>query len=264
MSAREALEAFSHIELTEEERDEALLWRKQKKAKELEQAILDKRAEENRRALTQSRWSTEQTNAFMQYRADQIFNGAFSLDSFNSPVFELMVCYFSEDKRFESLAASMGIPAPSLQKGLLLAGNFGVGKTWLMKLFSKNQRQCFKVISAKTIADDFEKYGEEGMSEYVTLYQNAVNDVDAFFQRNSGLCMDDLGTEDLKIHFGNKKNVVGDIIEKRYNYKSTGVFLHATTNLTADQLKEFYGGRVTSRMREVFNFIELPGQDRRK
>jgi hypothetical protein len=133
-----------------------------------------------------------------------------------------------------------------------------------MKLFSKNQRQSFKVVSAKNIADQFETDGEDSMNEFVYLYKNALNDYESFLQKNSGLCIDDLGTEDLKIHFGNRKNVIGDVIEKRYFCKHVGVLFHATTNLTAEQLKDFYGGRVVSRMREIFNFIELPGEDRRK
>jgi len=68
-----------------------------------------------------------------------------------------------------------------------------------------------------------------------------------------GMCIDDLGTEDIKNHYGNKKNVIGDLIELKYAKKTTGIYLHGTTNLTAEQLKDFYGSRVTSRMREIFN-----------
>ena len=90
----------------------------------------------------------------------------------------------------------------------------------------------------------------------------------------AGLCLDDIGTEDVKVNYGNRKSVIGDIIEQRYsiiekledpdNIKNNcGDLLHATTNLSSPQLVEYYGGRVTSRMREIFNFIELPGNDRR-
>jgi DNA replication protein DnaC len=264
-SAVEALDSYNHIELTDEEQAEAILWRKQKKETEIRKQELEKKANENRKALTQTRWSMNQTNAFMQYQSNNLFKDfTFSLDTFNTSVFEMLVAYFSEDEKFISLATSLGISNPNLSKGICLAGNFGVGKTVLMKLFSKNQRQSFKVISAKHIADQFESDGEDSMSEFVSLYKNPLNDYDSFLQKTSGLCIDDLGTEDLKIHFGNRKNVIGDIIEKRYFCKNVGVLFHATTNLTAEQLKDFYGGRVTSRMREIFNFIELPGEDRRK
>ena len=69
---------------------------------------------------------------------------------------------------------------------------------------------------------------------------------------------------DLKNRYGNKKNVIGYLLEKRYANGHVGIMLHATTNLTADQRNAYYGGRVVSRMRKIFNFIELRGKDRRK
>lgn len=196
---------------------------------------------------------------------EQIFKEKkFILDADNSAIYELLCYYFSNDKMFLSIAENMGIPNPSLEKGILLAGNFGVGKTWLMKLFMKNQRQVFIMRNAKQIADDFEANGEDGIADYVNKPKNPINDTSVFLQPYSGLCIDDIGTEDIKTHFGNKKNVIGDLIEKRYSKSNIGVYLHSTTNLDAEQIKSFYGGRVASRMREIFNIIEMNGNDRRK
>lgn len=41
---------------------------------------------------------------------------------------------------------------------------------------------------------------------------------------------------------------------------------HATTNLSAPELKDYYGNRVRSRMREMFNLIEFDGgaKDKRR
>lgn len=244
---------------------EAILWRKQKKEAEIKRVNLEKRAEENRKMLTGNQWSYDQTKAFMQYRAQQIFKEKpFVIDSANSMVFELLCYYFSNDKQFLALAENAGIPNPSLEKGILIAGNFGVGKTWLMKLFMRNQRQVYHMKNAKEIADIFGQDGEEGLNDFVNKPQNAVNDASVFFQPFAGLCIDDIGTEDIKNHYGNKRNVIGDLIEKRYSKNNTGIYLHGTTNFDAEQIKTFYGGRVASRMREVFNFIEMNGDDRRK
>lgn len=264
-SATEALESYKHIELTEEETAEAILWRKQQKEKQLREKALHERAAENRRALTATRWSYEQTRGFMIYRAENILRG-FALDQNNQAVFDLLCYYFSEDPQFTTIAHDMGISMPSLSKGICLAGMYGVGKTWLMRLFAKNQRQCYSVKSAKQIADTYEADGEgdNGLSEFIQKPKNAVNDMQVFYQPHMGLCVDDIGTEDIKNHFGNKKNVIGDLIEKRYSLGNTGTFLHATTNFNAEQIESFYGGRVRSRMREIFNFIELKGADRRK
>lgn len=239
-----------------------MIWRKRKKEDELRIQALKEKEDQNRKRLTATT-SYDIVRSLMLYRMGNKFDG-FNLDDSNSVLFEVLCRYFGNDLMFNSLASSMGVDAPSLDKGIFLAGNFGVGKTWFMRLFQQNQRQVFKIKNCKEIADEFMELGEDKMDEYISLQKNAVNDSSAFFQPHTGFCLDDIGTEDVKSHYGNKKNVIGDIIEKRYEKKTTGIYLHATTNLTAEQLKEFYGGRVISRMRQIFNFIELKGTDRRK
>jgi predicted ATPase len=262
---KELLDSYSHIELTEEEIDAAILDAKVKKSIRLDHEAAQKRAEENRKVYQQNGWSFDQTKSFMLYRAKQIFpDKPFVLDPNNSFIFELLCHYFSGSPEFVSLAEEAGMANIGLHKGIMLAGNFGVGKTWLMKLFAKNIRQVYHLHNAKTVADEFEVDGEEAVRSYVAKIKNAVNDGAKFYQPYSGLCLDDIGTEDVKTNYGNKKNVIGDLIEKRYSAQNCGVYLHATTNLSAQELKDFYGGRVVSRMREIFNFIELTGDDRRK
>lgn len=264
MSLKEVLESFSHIELTEDEECEALIWRKQKKAQAMKLAEMKKREEENRKHLTETQWSYSQTQSFMLYRANQLFEGLFKLDPHNETIFNLLCYYFSGDQNFVSIAENLGIENPSLNKGVMLCGNFGVGKTWLMKLFTKNQRQVYHLYNAKYLADTYEKEGEESVEPFIIKSKNAYNDSACFFQPHAGLCIDDMGTEDIKNNYGNKRNVIGDIIERRYEKGNVGLWLHATTNLTTEAIKEFYGGRVSSRLRESVNLIEVTGNDRRK
>lgn len=263
MSQQEVMDSLKHIDLTEEELNQAIIQAKMKKEDWINQQKREAIAEENRRRLFVDQWGFEQTKGFMMYRAEKVLGHKFELDIQNKTVFELLCYYFSNDRQFVSAATGLGLKNPSLEKGILLMGNFGVGKTALMKLFRTNQRQPFRIHGAKDIANLFESDGQDAIEEYNKLYRNPVNDPECFYKKESGLCIDDIGTEDLKINYGNKKNVVGDIIETRYNWKNMGVFFHATTNLTVQQLTDFYGGRVLSRMRETLNFIELPGNDRR-
>jgi DNA replication protein DnaC len=264
VSLREVLESYNHIDLTEDEQMEALVWRKRKKEADIKAAEMKAREAENRKQLTESQWSYEQTEAYMKYRANQIFEGKFELDVHNQAIFDLLCYSCSNDERFVGMAAGMGIPNPSLTKGIFLAGNFGVGKTWMMKLFVKNQRQVYHVYNAKYLADAYEKEGEGAIEPFLVKTKNAYNDAACFFQPYAGLCIDDIGTEDRKTNYGNKKNVIADIIERRYEKGHIGIWLHGTTNLTADQINSFYGGRVSSRLREVVNLIEVSGEDRRK
>lgn len=264
LSQEEVLESYKHIQLTHEEETEGLIWAKMKKEKLLQAEKIKSIQEENRKALTNFNWSIEQTKSFMLFRAGSIFKRQFVVDQNNYTLYDLLCAYFSNDPVFESHAKQLGMENISLKKGVLLAGNFGTGKTWMMQLFSKNQRQVFHIRNAKYIADAFSTDGEiisEGFSE---LIKNPINDRDSFFHLHAGLCIDDMGTESVKNHYGNKKNVIGDLIESRYFKKNTGVYLHATTNLSVTELEKFYGERVTSRMREIFNFIEVIGEDRRK
>jgi len=260
----EILETYSHIELTADEEIEGKIWAKQQKERRLREEKSKEMADNNRKFLTQTQWSFNQTKDYMKYRALDIFEGKFLLDETNSALFDMLCYYFSDDPLFIVSANVFKIKNPSLSKGIMLAGNFGTGKTWLMKLFSKNQRQVFHIRNAKKIANIFEADGEDVSKEFENKIKNPANDSNSFYQQHAGLCIDDIGTEDIKNHYGNKKNVIGDLIEARYSKGNTGVFLHATSNLSAQQLKDFYGERVTSRIREIFNLIEVPGNDRRK
>lgn len=264
MSVKEILETFNHIDLTEDEHDAAILEAKRKKELWLEQQAVRDRIERNRQMYTMKGWSWDTTEAFMRMNAVKLFNGQFKFEGQVSLYFELLVRYFSRDQQFYSLAKNMDIQNPSLDKGLFLAGNFGVGKTWLMRLFQRNNRQVFTVQNAKAIADMFESDGEEAVKKFKESPLLPSNDVENFYHTRMGLCIDDLGTEQIKNHYGNKKNVIGDLIELRYASGNTGDLLHLTTNLTGTQLSDFYGGRVASRLREIMNIIDFIGSDLRK
>jgi DNA replication protein DnaC len=273
LSLKEVLESYNHITLTDDEMIEAIIGAKIKKEEELRLLALRERERANRE-MQSKLWDNTVIKSFMLKRAEEIFDGKFILDEQNEKFFEILCYYFTGDNEFIKIAAENEIENPSLSKGLLIAGNFGTGKTWMMKLFSKNARQTYWMRSAKEIAQGYLNSGKKRADgsfedkkipiEYIELFKNAVNDAAVFYQPLSGLCIDDLGSESKKNNFGNVMNVVGDLIEERYYNKNYGLYLHATTNLSSIELKDFYGERVVSRMREIFNFIELPGTDRRK
>ena len=259
----EVLENYNHIELTEDEKTEAFIWAKRRKEKQLEQDAIE-REQRAKRMILSKKTDTEIVRGLMHIRMQKIFNDQFVLDEKNKMVFELFCLYFGEDKNFESYAINMGIENPSLDKGIFIYGNFGTGKSWMMKLFCRNQRQCYNISNAKVIAEAYRNSGDEILNDYVEITKAAIDDPSVFYQKQIGLYVDDIGTEDLKNNYGNKKNVIGDLIEMKYFKQTCGIFFHASTNLTAEQLKQYYGERVTSRMREIFNIIELSGGDRRK
>lgn len=264
LSPTEILESYKHIPLTDDEITEAIIWAKRKKEKELYEESLRQRIAANRE-LSQKQWDFDMIKTFMVNRAKKLFDGKFEIDTHNEDFFNLLCYYFIDDNKFLGLAKEMGEDNPSLTKGLLIPGNFGTGKTWFMKLFQQNTKQTFYIRPAKDIAQAYLDSKDRSIpEEYLEPFKNPLNDSSVFFQSISGLCIDDLGSENKKNNYGNVMNVIGDLIEIRYDRKYTGVLLHGTTNMSADELRNFYGERVTSRMREIFNFVSLPGNDRRK
>ncbi len=60
---------------------------------------------------------------------------------------------------------------------------------------------------------------------------------------------------------------MGEILLSRYDhFISNHMHTHATSNLSASELEEYYGNRVRSRMREMFNLIAFDSgaKDKRK
>jgi hypothetical protein len=81
------------------------------------------------------------------------------------------------------------------------------------------------------------------------------------------ICFDDLGAESSLKYFGNDCNVMAEILLTRYDlFVHRGMLSHITTNLSAREIEIFYGMRLRSRFREMFNVIsfEEGAGDKRK
>lgn len=236
----------------------------------LRKEALRQKEEANRR-LAKSTMDFNVIKTFMFNRAKEILKYPFTLDENNEMIFDLLCYYFIGDEegfiRQNELIAKedekLAIKNPSINKGILLVGNCGTGKTDLMKLFAKNTRLVYFIRESKRIAKEYVDK-KDIPEEYTEPFKLAINDPVTFYQPLAGMCIDDMGGEETKNSYGNKANVIADLIEMRYNNKYTGPFLHATSNLTAEQFKQYYGERVISRMRQIFNFVKMPGNDRRK
>lgn len=186
-------------------------------------------------------------------------------------VFKQLCFYFSQDQRFT------GDP----NKGLLLMGSVGRGKTTLLKLFLNNPYKPYGILPALKVCRMYQGKGVEGVAHLQGVLKN-------------GIAFDDLGTEPpLSNWMGNQTNVLGDILLARYDLLQDGLIegneTHATTNLPvrppkwkADEaglpgpefvgrkkldfegqelpsLQFYYGNRVTDRFKEMFNQIVVEG-----
>lgn len=271
-------ETFDDIRLTDAEQAEALRDAREKKHYRLQAREQEARAAEFRRKLTESWWNPDKTRQWIEKRAAILFPDqtiAFQdlqteegeTISNAGSIFTLLCHYFSSDPGFYALAEKLEVKRADLRKGLMITGRVGCGKTLMMKLFQRNQRQVFMMKSAREISRKWLEAGKESgayLEDLCVPYPLPASDSQNFFHRFAGLCVDDVGTEDVQNNFGNKASVIAEVIEGRYSNGALGPYFHLTTNLTGEDFKNFYGVRVTSRLRESMNIIHYKGEDRRK
>ena len=157
------------------------------------------------------------------------------------------LCFFvARDKRFETdFDPKLGY---SLNKGLLIRGVSGLGKTHLVKCISKNGFNPILILSMLDISEEIRLYGEFSVSldGYKILY------------------LDDVGTEEANAkHYGNVVNFFKNFIEGTYLRKTTFNHIMMSTNNSFAELEQKYGFRVRSRIKDMFNIIDVSGKDMR-
>lgn len=171
--------------------------------------------------------------------------------------------YFSNDERFFNCSNLSVLSKPSFEKGLLIVGNYGNGKTSTMKTLRslfEHTPKSFKMFTTNRIVTRFE---ETDSTKERYDFMNRTKTGRAYF--------DDVKTEKEASNYG-KHNLMKDIIEERYNAK---LKTYITCNYVEDDasenlvnaLHEFntkYGSRVYDRLFAMFNIIEFKGKSKRK
>lgn len=249
-------ELLSDIE-REQVIQDALKAANDKKKMELDVIAKEERRKEYEKYFLDS-WDARKYFDYIKLRSNNILKKELILDKFNTKIIKLLCTYFANDKFFEEQGYS-------LKKGLYIYGPVGTGKTFIMKLFSKNQKRTYQIFSSRHICDLYQEIGSSCLHEYSNPVYWVANQIDTFNQKEFGRCFDDMGAESLnRSHWGNRIIPMREIICYIYEKQSSFFYFHITSNLPPESISQIYGERTYSRMKEMFNFIKLDGIDKRK
>jgi DNA replication protein DnaC len=181
---------------------------------------------------------------WLQFKGREKYGPQFFFRKTDVPLILQLMYYFLND---QEKAKEHKI---DLNKGLMISGPIGCGKTTLlelMKLIAVPEKKYF-FSTAREVSFEFIQDGYEVIQRYSKGIPGQ--------QTRRNIAFDDLGTERNLKRYGNECNVMAEILLSRYDLLiQNGFVTHITTNLSATELEEFYGNRVRSRLRNMCNLI---------
>ena len=193
--------------------------------------------------------------SWLEKKGIELYGKKFKILETDHEIIYKLIAYFLKD---EQACYQFNI---DLEKGILLSGPIGCGKTSLMNLmkYLAQTENKFSVKPCRDISFEFIQDGYEVIHRYSKgkLYQAEPRTY----------CFDDLGTENNIKYFGNECNVMAEILLSRYDlFIAKKLQTHITTNLSASEIEKNYGSRVRSRLRELCNLIAFENivTDKRK
>lgn len=151
------------------------------------------------------------------------------------------ICFFlGNDKRFVS---ELGF---DFKKGLWLRGICGTGKTYLLTCVKDNPLKPINIYSMVDVTREMISEGSFEIDYRKLIY------------------LDDVGTEDVNAkHFGSDVNFFADFIQSYYLNSKRFDRLIISTNNSFSEIEKLYGVRVKSRIKDMFNIVDVTGKDLR-
>lgn len=160
----------------------------------------------------------------------------FKFDENNIEFINQMYFYLSGDPKFNG----------DHNKGILLLGAIGAGKTFLMQCMFEiillYNRIIVAEVHSKNLANEIEAKGME-------------------YYRKRPMYVQDIGKEEKSVnHYGTIKKPFEDLISFRY---TTGAVTFGCGNYKMDTYQDFYSTHIVDRMKELFNIVILKGESKR-
>lgn len=144
-------------------------------------------------------------------------------------------------------------------KALWICGPMGTGKSTLLRIirrfasevrmprvygdrYTAPMHYWYEICKATDVTDDYARMGAECYGKYL---------------EDGKMAIDDLGFEPkVVMNYGVPGTPIADLISRQYD-KRHNSFMHVTTNLQEDELREHYGARFYDRLGEMYNFVKL-------
>jgi len=184
----------------------------------------------------------------MQYIQKSCSNIGREYEPLHKNILRELALYAIRDKSFKG----------NLNKGIILIGDVGSGKTFAMdalcKVLTDINRNPVMNTSSRDIAKTFRR-GSESMFS-----------LEDKIERAPIMFIDDLADEvDSSKVYGTEIFVGYEVLSTRYDaWINKGFVTLATSNLDRDNLLKKYGKRIDSRIEQMFNVVVLDGIDLRK
>jgi DNA replication protein DnaC len=196
-----------------------------------------------------SHYNYDQVIIWLEKKGVELYGNHFKILESDYQIIYKLIAYFLKD---EPTCFQYGI---NLNKGILLSGPVGCGKTSLMNLMKHLTlpEHKFSVKPCRDISFEFIQDGYEVIQRYSST--NRINTT------AKNYCFDDLGTETNLKYYGNECNVMAEILLSRYDlFINKKIQTHITTNLSASEIEQAYGNRLRSRLRQMLNLIAFNPQ----
>lgn len=190
---------------------------------------------------------------WIEKKGIELYGNHFKILETDYPIIYKLIAYFLKD---EPTCFQYNI---NLNKGILLSGPIGCGKTSIMNImkYLTPTEHKFYVKPCRDISFEFIQDG------YLIIHKYSKGKLYEFEPKT--ICFDDLGIESNLKYYGNECNVMAEIILSRYDvYIAKRIQTHITTNLSSSEIETQYGNRVRSRMRELFNLISYDNNSKDK
>lgn len=189
----------------------------------------------------------------------KLFKGKYEVSDANKDVLSLIKNYFLGVKNFDPKGLVSN--ESSLDKGLLIHGDYGIGKSFLFDILHQMGTELMKKRNDSSLW-----FKSISANAFVNLYMDQVTrkqkdstvtfDIKNYYKGK--LYIDDLGFEQLAF---NRLELFSDILfeRNRFNQKT-----FVTTNLIPSKIGDKYGERIGDRLPEMFNIVKWSGESYRK